>query len=388
MLAPVATHEFESARENQALKDAIIARIRNEGGIPFRLFMTMALYHPLLGYYCSPREKMGRSGDYLTSPEVSPLFGVMVGRQLRQMWEAMGRPARFQIVETGAGTGALCRDILRWARRTAPELFEALEYLIVELSPTLAGRQRDLAQGEGLAEEVRWAEALPDDIEGCLLSNELLDAMPVHRVAVEGGRLLETFVGWDGHCFVEEMRIPSSPEIETYFERLKILPGEGCRAEVNLEALRWVREAASALRRGFVLTFDYGYEARELFAQWRRDGTLLCFYHHNPSNDPYSRLGRQDMTSHLDFTSLRCAGEKAGLRTLGMVSQAEFLANLGISEALSPPGEGETDLEDYFARRRAVIELLDPAGLGRIKVLVQAKRMANPSLLGLTEGKD
>jgi SAM-dependent MidA family methyltransferase len=373
--------EFETATENAALRDAIVARIQSQGPIPFRDFMEAVLYHPQHGYYRSRREKMGREGDYLTSPEVSPAFGVLVGRQLGEMWRAMGTPRPFDLVETGAGTGRLCRDILRWARDHAPHLRDALTYTIVEVSEALVERQREALAADG--EGVRWSAELPRAIEGCLLSNELLDSFPVHRVTVRDGELMEVFVGWDGARFAEEPRPPSTPQIETYFRRLGLLPGDGCRAEVNLAAAQWMRRAGHALGRGFVLTFDYGYEAEEMYAPWRNDGTLLCFYRHNPSTDPYARLGRQDITSHVDFTTLRQAGEEAGLQTLGLVSQSEFLTNLGIGEALAPAGESDLGLEEYYARRRAVSELIDPAALGRIRVLVQAKGVGRPRLTGL-----
>lgn len=373
--------EFETASENAALREAIVARIQSQGPIPFHDFMDAALYHPQHGYYRSRREKMGREGDYLTSPEVSPAFGVLVGRQLREMWQAMGAPQRFDIVEAGAGTGTLCHDVLRWARGHAPDFRNALTYTIVEVSDALAERQREVLAEEG--EDVRWCGELPDGSEGCLVSNELLDSFPVHRVVVRDGALMEVFVGWDDAGFVEELRPPSTPEIEAYFRRLGMLPGEGCRAEVNLAAAQWVARAGRALGRGFVLTFDYGYEAEELYAPWRVEGTLLCFYRHNPSGDPYARLGRQDITSHVDLTTVRRAGEEAGLQTLGLTSQCEFLANLGIADALARPGEGKASLEEYYARRRAVSELIDPAALGRIRVLVQAKGVGHPRLTGL-----
>ena len=378
--------EFETATENAALGEAIVARIQSQGPIPFRDFMEAALYHPQHGYYRSRREKMGREGDYLTSPEVSPVFGVLAGRQLREMWQAMGAPQRFDVVEAGAGTGLLCRDIVRWACGHAPEFRDALTYTIVEVSDPLVQRQQEALAEE--AEDVRWCGEPPDGIEGCLVSNELLDSFPVHRVAVRDGELMEVFVGWDGARFVEELRPPSTPDIETYFRRLGLLPGEGCRAEVNLAAAQWMRRAGRALRRGFVLTFDYGYEAEELYAPWRSDGTLLCFYRHNPSGDPYARLGRQDISSHVDFTTLRQAGEEAGLQTLGLTSQSELLANLGIAEALAPLGEGDVNLEEHYARRRAVSELIDPAALGRIRVLVQAKGVGHPRLTGLEGDPD
>lgn len=380
-------NEFESPTENEALKGAILARIEREGPITFWDFMEMALYAPNLGYYTSRREKIGRSGDYVTSPEVSPIFGAMAGRQLREMWEALGRPAVFDAVEAGAGNGTLCRDILRWSRRAAPAFHAGLRYTIVETSAALVDRQRECLTAEGLAESVGWQADFPEAVEGCILSNELLDALPVHRVVCQEGALREVYVASDGAAFREELRPLSTPEIESYFGRLGLLPGEGCYAEVNLAAPAWMRSAARSLRRGFLVTFDYGYEAGELYAPWRSRGTLLCFYRHNPGEDPYTRIGRQDITSHIDFTTVRRAGEEAGLRTLSLVRQSEFLMNLGLPDALPAIGEGETNLEEYYVRRRAVVELVDPAGLGRIKVLVQAKDVGAVALTGL-RGKD
>jgi SAM-dependent MidA family methyltransferase len=289
-------------------------------------------------------------------------------------------------VEAGAGTGRLCRDILRWARSHAPGFRGAIAYTIVEMSDALIERQRETLADEGC--DVRWSAELPNAIEGCLFSNELLDSFPVHRVSMREGALLEVFVGWDGSRFVEELRAPSKPGLQSYFQRLGLLPGEGCFAEVNLAALDWMRDAGRALRSGFLLTLDYGYEAPELYAPWRKDGTLLCFHRHNAAADPYARLGRQDITSHVDFTSLRQATEEFGLRTLGLVSQGEFLTLLGIAEAMAPPAEGDTDLEEYYARRRAVSELVDPEALGRIRVLIQAKGVGEPRLTGLRGGPD
>ena len=388
--------EFESTAENPLLVAEIRARLEREGRMTFRDFMEMALYHPRHGYYHSPREKMGSAGDYLTSPEVHPLFGHMVGRQLAEMWEVMGSPARFNVLEMGAGNGLLARDILRWAQRLHPAFLKALTYRIAETSPALIERQRHTLEALGLPAgqaglpegKVTWepGEApAAGSVSGCILSNELVDSFPVHRVAVEGGKLLEVYVVWQESRFQEELRPPSTPELGAYFERLGLLPGEGCRAEVNLAALVWVRQVAAALARGFILTFDYGHEARDLYAPWRRDGTLLCFYRHNPSPDPYARVGKQDMTAHVDFTSLVEEGRRHGLEPLGITTQSRFLAALGIGEALTPAPGAELSLEEYYARRRAVSELLDPAGLGRIRVLVQAKGVGPCALRGLAE---
>ncbi len=373
--------EFEPVTENVALKAAIADAVDDAGGaLPFRDFMELALYHPTLGYYTSPRDVIGRTADYVTSPELTPLFGAMLGRQLREMWERLDRPDRFDAVEAGPGTGVLARDVLAWAARTAPGFAAALRYTLVETSPALSERQQTTLAAEGF--EADWRDGLPSGVTGCIFSNELLDAMPVHRVAVEAGALRELYVTRDGDGFGEELRDPH-PDIAAYFEALALLPGEGCRAEVNVEAPRWMADAAGALERGYVLTFDYGYSADDLYAGWRADGTLLCFYRHNPSADPYARIGRQDITSHVDFTTIRRSGEDAGLQTLGLTTQAEFLGALGIGEALQPPTGGRPDMEEYFARRRAVTDLIDPGGLGRVKVLVQAKAAAGP-LTGLS----
>ena len=373
--------EFEPVTENSALKAAIASAVDDAGGaLPFRDFMELALYHPTLGYYTSPREVIGRTADYVTSPELSPLFGAMLGRQLHEMWQRLDRPDRFDTVEAGPGTGILARDVLAWAARTAPDFAAVLRFTLVETSPALAERQQATLAAAGF--EAQSRDGLPSGVTGCIFSNELLDAMPVHRVAVEDGALREVYVTRDGDGFAEELRDPH-PGVAAYFEALDLSPGEGCRAEVNLEAPRWMADAAGALERGYVLTFDYGYAADDLYAGWRSDGTLLCFYRHNPSADPYARIGRQDITSHVDFTTIRRSGEDAGLQTLGLTTQAEFLTSLGIGEALQPPAGDRPDMEEYFARRRAVTDLIDPGGLGRVKVLVQAKAASGP-LTGLS----
>jgi SAM-dependent MidA family methyltransferase len=378
--------DFESTTENELLKDVIRSRIEAEGAITFEQFMTLALYHPQHGYYNSRGEKIGRQGDYMTSPAVHPIFGQLVGRQLWQMWDLMGRPPAFDVLEAGAGDGLLCRDVLRWAERQAPDFVATLRYRLRETSDEMVQRQRRNLEPLGAAaEHARWEDpAAPlEPVDGCVLSNELVDSFPVHRVMTEEGGLREIYVTWREGRFREEIGLPSSPALAAYFEALGLWPGEGCRAEVNLAAVEWMKEVDAALQRGFIMTFDYGYEAQELYAPWRRDGTLLCFYCHSAGGDPYARVGRQDMTSHVDFTTLIRTGGERGLRPLGLTTQERFLTALGIGAALAQPGGAEPRLEEYYARRRAVAELTDPAGLGRIKVLLQEKGVGAVDLWGL-----
>ena len=382
-MASAAQDDFEPATENASLVELLRARIEAAGAITFHDYMETALYHPQHGYYAS-RLPVGREGDYVTSPEVHPIFGALVAKQLHQCWQLLGEPAVFDAVEQGAGTGRLARDILRWAARREPAFARALRYRIVEISASLrAQQQAALAE----ARQVEWLDELPDAIEGCVLSNELLDSFPVHRVASENGELTEIYVSYRDGRFVEERRAPSTERIAAYFTALGLAPGDGCVAEVNLHAVDWMERVARALRRGFALTFDYGYEAAELYAPWRRDGTLLCFYRHNASADPYARAGKQDMTAHVDFTTLQRVGREHGLETAGFTTQARFLANLGIGAGVHAVAkESPEALEEYYARRRAVQELIDPAGLGRIRVLAQRKGVDADELQGFGEG--
>lgn len=382
-----AADDFTAVTERSPLVDELRARIQRDGPLPFRTFMEQALYHPRWGYYRTSAGVTSRGGDYVTSPEVHPIFGALVGRQIAEMWRVMSCPRSFDVVEQGAGAGLLARDVIAWAARRDREFLAALRYRIVESAPVLIAQQRltlDAVRDDG---EVEWSEALPEDVGGCVLSNELIDAFPVHRVVRRGGELLEVFVTHDGARFADELRPLSDPAIGSYFDALGVMPGEGCYAEVNLDAPAWMSHVAAALTRGYVLTFDYGYDARTLYAPWRRDGTLLCFYRQSASSDPYQRIGRQDMTSSVDFTTLMSAGQRAGLSTIGSADQTSFLMNMGISEGLAATARDRPrELEEYFARRNVVLDLVDPGKLGRINVLAQGKGVPATPLSGFHDG--
>jgi SAM-dependent MidA family methyltransferase len=356
-----------AAAENSALREVIAQKIDAEGPISFAGFYELALYHPDLGYYmtCDPAR------DYQSSPNVHPVFAAALARQLQDLWLLLDRPSRFDVFEAGAGNGRLAADVLQTLRRHYPDFYDAVRYQL--LDPSYSARAKGLEHSRVLAEKATVATALPSQpaIEGCILSNELLDALPFHRVRVRDGRLLELRVGRQGDDFVD-VEAAAAPEIEAYFARLGLMPGEGCDAEAGLEAERWQARAAVGLKRGYVLTLDYGYEADALYAPWRKRGTLLTFYRHTGGEDPFVRVGRQDITCSVNFTSVIAAGEAAGLTTLWTTTQTEFLASLGMGEALRQPPAPQ-DIEAYYALRRAVMELTDPSGLGRIRVLLQGR---------------
>jgi SAM-dependent MidA family methyltransferase len=262
-----------------------------------------------------------------------------------------------------------------------------MRYTIVEPSPMLrAEQERALGALNVPDASARWRDELPSGIEGCVLSNELIDAFPVHRVVRQGGALSEVYVAHDGSRFVDHFDALSTSEIAQYFDDLGLLPGDGSYAEVNLQAPRWMGAIAGALRRGYALTFDYGYAAPQLYAPWRKDGTLLCFFRQSASSDPYQRIGLQDMTASVDFTTLRRSGEAAGLRTAALTDQTSFLTRMGIGEGLAAvAGREGARLEEYFARRNVVLDLIDPAKLGRITVLLQSKGVPGAPLRGFRD---
>jgi SAM-dependent MidA family methyltransferase len=395
-LRPLSDSDFDLAaglgdeQENGALREMICAEIRAAGPITFRRFMELALYHPTDGYYSAARPRIGRAGDYVTSPEVSPLFGYALARQLAEFWAALERPASFSLVEAGAGSGLLARDVLRWLRANAPDCYAAVRYTLVERSRTLRAAEAELLAAELREGRAQLQSALPADPAaiGCVFANELLDALPVHRVTVGDAQLREIYVDDGEHGFFERTGPPSTPALEEYFERVKARPAEGCFAEVCLETSSWLAAAAGALGRGYVLLLDYGYTAARKYAAWRRTGTLVSYHRHQAGADPYRLVGRQDLTAHVDFTSVAADAPAAGFDPLALTSQARFLAALGIGASVRLPTGGQAAVQEYYARRRAVAALLDPDGLGRISVILLGKDAPHCRYSGFSDGSD
>ena len=358
-------------------------QIDSASGITFAKFMEQALYHPEYGYYTAPRERIGKKGDFFTSSSVHSCFGRLIARQLEQMWQLLGR-GDFVIVEQGAGEGHLCLDILDALSETAPEFYDYLEYRLIEISPDNRQRQEELLQHHLSSGRVTWCElADMQEIQGCFISNELLDAFPVHLIEKHAGKLREIYVVNKDGCFSEELRPLFSNSIEEYFQSVNIEPAEGNRCEVNLAAGDWMSQVAGALQRGFVLTIDYGYLAEELYAPYRHAGTLLCYHQHQTNENPYQRVGGQDITAHIDFTSLQKVGEQHNLETLYFGQQYQFLMGLGFLEMLIELESRETDPAKAQALRMNLKTLILPeGGMGEsFKVLIQGKNVGRPELL-------
>lgn len=312
-------------------------RIRREGPLPFVQFMDTALYLPVAGYY--ERAAVGRAGDFYTSASTGSLFGKLLAFQIAAWCQTLA-PGPIDLVEAGAHDGALAADVLGWLASQRPELFSRLRYTLLEPSTTRqTWQQRRL---EDFAGRVRWLpdwHALArDGVRGVIFSNELLDAFPVHRLRWDAGARCwsEWGVGWQDERFTwkrlgaiglelkEEM---TRAGLDMPAELLAVLP-DGFTLELSPAARRWWEAAGAALRRGWLLTCDYGLTAEEFFQPHRADGTLRAYRRHRMSADVLAEPGRQDLTAHVNFTQLQRAGERAGLRTVEFSSQAQFLTSV------------------------------------------------------------
>lgn len=330
--------------------------------------MDVALYHPTDGYYANT-SAIGADGDYFTSPVAHPAFAALIAVQLRELWRALGSPSRFHAVEIGAGSGLLGRDLVGYAKAMPGGFGEALEYValdrsappfVQDLTPT--GSHRLVTDGVPLR-----------GIVGCVLTNELLDAFPVNRFRVRDGDLLEVYVAVRNETLIEVLDTPSTPALAKRLDGRRLALAEGYEGEANLRIGRWMTQVAQALETGFVLTIDYGYTAEELYAPERARGTLQTHYKHTTGGSLYQRIGRQDITAHVDFSAAMSQGTAVGLRTVGLVTQSEFLHRLGFERLLSTVGERKMPAREKSANVMAMRELVKPDGLGRFKVLVQER---------------
>jgi SAM-dependent MidA family methyltransferase len=365
---------------------AIASEIGRHGPIPFARFMELALYHPQFGYYMRPSdpgsERIGWEGDFYTSSDVHPILGQVLARQAAQIDALLGHPDPFIIVEMGAGKGLLAKHLLSHCQLISKSLAQRLRYVLIECSPAMrALQQEQLRPWLEPSGPVSWLENIgslaPDSITGLIFSNELPDAFPVHRVEKVGRALKEIFIELRDGRFAECLQDPSTHEIEAYFQRLHIELPDGYRTEVNLRAPAWMQQVGESLNRGVVITIDYGHSAEDLYGPERSKGTLLCYSSQLASEEPFLRVGLQDMTAHVDFTTLATVGEEAGLSVTGFTNQMSFLMGLGVEEMIA-------QLTPETQEFRAALHLLKPEGMGRtFKILVQHKGVEAPTLDGL-----
>ena len=353
--------------------------------------MQACLYSPRGGFYSARGNRI--SAHFGTSPTSHPVFGALIARQLGQMWRLLGDPPVFHVIEVGSGDGLLAQSIVDACRRMAPGLAQALCYVAADYEP---GWLQSPAHAP--AHTFGWANGTGDGISssrqdailgiqrvkteglrpfrnvvGCILCNELIDNFPVHRFAIQGGRVKEVFVTSTEGKLTEVLDEPSSPCIEERLTSLGLSLAEGYRGEVNLAIEDWTSQLSRALDRGFILTIDYGQLAPDLYSSQNSQGTLVCFNRHVVSGDPYQDIGKQDITCQVDFTSLMRLGDRHGMATVGYALQGQFLTNLGFSsflDALETQGLSAARTE---LSRMAMVTLVDPNEYGDFKVLAQAK---------------
>jgi len=354
---------------SRELEQLICREIERHGGqITFARFMELALYSPGLGYYSAGMHKLGPRGDFVTAPEISPLFSRCVARQCREILAAL---PGCDMLEVGAGSGAMAVELLAELQRLGSP---PRSYRILESSADLRERQEALIQARipSLAHHVQWLDRLPREFEGIVLANELLDALPVHRfVSTEQG-LREQYVAREGDRFVyrdgplsDERIARRVTEIEEWLETPLPKP---YRSEINFAAEAWCRSLADAVARGVVLIFDYGYPRREYYHPQRADGTLMCYHRHHATSDPLVRVGLQDITSHVEFTGIATAATEAGFEVSGFTTQAYFLMGCGLAELMHFDDNDDVKKRIRLAQQARILTM--PGEMGElVKVL-------------------
>jgi len=363
----------EAVGEDEVLVAAIRAEIEAGGPITFARFMELALYEPGHGYYRRPEAGPGRAGDYLTAPEAHPIFGASIGHLLEQAWDAMGRPSPFVITEPGAGTGALAAGLLGGLRDLGSPMLAAVRYRAVEVEPARLAAFRDRLAADGLDGYVEAGDPPAIRVEtGAVVANEVLDALPVHRVVGRAGGIRELLVGVaDNGGFEAVEARPTTPALAERLAGEGVTLAEGQVTEVCLAVDEWLAGAVRHLAAGVLVLVDYADEPAALHDPTRPTGTLRAFARHAVGGDPFRHIGRQDLTATVDLAAVRAAADRTGLDRLAETTQAELLAAVGtpaLTDAwLRRPGAG---LQDALLLRSALMRLMDTRGMGGFRVLV------------------
>jgi SAM-dependent MidA family methyltransferase len=365
------------------LIERIRAEIAASGPLTFARFMAIALYDPDHGYYRVAADRPSRSGDFLTAPELHPIFGAVIGRQVDEVWRRLERPDPFVMREYGAGSGTLAAAILDGLRADDSGLGDVLRYEPVEINEV---RRTEAVERLGPAARTRRAGG-PSRFTGVVLANEFLDALPVHRVEQDGCRLRELFVAWDDAAgrLVEQPGEPSTDALAARLDEDGVTLLDGQVGEVCLEVEPWLAGVAADLEQGLVLVIDYGHQAPALYDPARRGGTLRAYSGQRAHADPFIAVGRQDLTAHVDLTALEAAARTHELTVLGEVSQAELLVGCGLEELVDRVRSNpKTSMEEWLGLRSAIARLLDPAALGGFRAVLLGRGLdPQPPLMGL-----
>ncbi len=367
--------------QSNALVERVRARIDAANGwISFADYMHDALYTAGLGYYSGGAQKFGAEGDFITSPELTPLFGQALAAQVAEI-TAQSAP---EVLEVGAGTGHLAADLLLELERLGQT---PTRYSILEVSGELRQRQAETlaARAPHLAPRVMWIDALPEHFSGAVVANEVLDVMPVHLLVWRDGALFERGVAWEDGGFAWSDK-SASARLQAAAERLGApMPVEGeYVSELNLAGPAWMADWGARLEQGALLMIDYGYPRAEYYLPSRSNGTLLCYFRHQAHGDPFKWPGLNDITAFVDFTAMAEGAHKGGLEIYGYTNQAAFLFNCGVLERLAE--RGDQTQPDYIRAARAVQRLTTPQEMGELfKVLAVGKGLAEP-LLGFRRG--
>ncbi|MDR9404141.1 MAG: class I SAM-dependent methyltransferase [Halothece sp. Uz-M2-17] len=396
---------MQNCQSNFQLIEIIKDQIANspEQKITFADYMDLVLYHPQEGYYTSGQVDIGKAGDFFTAASLGSDFGELLAENFVEMWDKLGQPNPFDLVEMGAGKGELAGDIIRYLSQHYPQCLQVLHYHIIEQSPALREQQKAKLKSWENEVTLQWEtwEEIPDSsLVGCCFSNELVDAFPVHRVQIEAGILQEIYVTLteenNPSPFTEITDNLSTPQLQAYFSTVGVtLPSsdypDGFQTEVNLAIQPWLATISRCLKQGYLLTIDYGYPAEKYYNPQRYEGTLQCYIQHQRHNDPYYLIGQQDITSHVDFTALETYGKQYDLECYHFTQQALFLMSSGLGDRLNKLSQGGFNLMEVLQQRDALHQLMDPMGLGGFGVLLQGKGMneaeTNTPLLGVRENQ-
>ena len=363
---------------SQKLSKHIQKMIAARGGtIGFDEYMQIALYQPGMGYYAAGLSKFGAAGDFVTAPEMGDLFGRCIANQIQEIFLPLARPS---LLEFGAGSGALAATLLNELAQ-----LDALpsEYLILEVSSELRARQQETLSQRvpELAKRVIWLKRLPEQFEGVVLANEVLDAMPVKLFEQDqSGEIRELSVALESKSgstnkFDWEPRIANEQIIRSVQALNLSFAGQVYRSELHLQANAWVRSLADLISHGVVLLMDYGFPQAEYYHPDRTMGTLMCHYRHHVNDDPFYLPGLQDITAHVDFTAITNSAKVAGFEPLGYATQAAFLLSLGLLDKLPC----DLSVEAQLTISQEVKKLTMPHEMGELfKVLALGKNYTAP----------